>query len=65
MAKTVFDVLIEKIDEDKQSAQQFLGGGGAQDFAAYKEVVGVIRGLDSCRNHIEDLAKNYLESDDE
>lgn len=65
MAKTVFDVLLEKIEEDKQSAQQHLVGGGAQDFAAYREVVGVIRGLDSCRNHIEDLAKNYLESDDE
>ena len=65
MAKTVFDVLLEKISEDKASAQQHLVGGGAQDFAAYREVVGVIRGLDSCRNHIEDLAKNYLESDDE
>lgn len=65
MAKTVFDVLLEKISEDKESAQQHLVGGGAQDFAAYREVVGVIRGLDSCRNHIEDLAKNYLESDDE
>ena len=65
MAKTVFEVLLEKIEEDKEAAQQHLVGGGAQDFAAYREVVGVIRGLDSCRNHIEDLAKNYLELDDD
>ena len=30
MAKTVFDVLKEKIEADKVSAQEFLGGGGAK-----------------------------------
>ena len=32
MAKTVLDVLKEKIESDRDSALQFLGGGGAKDF---------------------------------
>ena len=65
MAKTVFDVLKEKIGDDKSSALEFLGSGGAKDFAQYKEVVGLIRGLGACTTHIEDLAKNYMEDDDD
>ncbi|MGB1651234.1 MAG: hypothetical protein ACPHEP_09410 [Acidimicrobiales bacterium] len=65
MAKTVFDVLKEKIEEDRSSAQEFLGAGGAKDFAQYKEITGLIRGLESCLNHINDLAKNYMEDNDE
>tara|TARA_R100000234_G_C4916646_1_gene142280 strand:- start:305 stop:502 length:198 start_codon:yes stop_codon:yes gene_type:complete len=64
MAKTVFDVLKDKIEVDKSSALEFLGSGGAKDFAQYKEVVGLIRGLEVCNNHIEDLSRNYMESDD-
>lgn len=64
-AKTVFDVLEEKINEDKSSAVQFLGSGGAQDFAQYKEVTGLIRGLRSCITHVEDLARNQLEDDND
>jgi small nuclear ribonucleoprotein (snRNP)-like protein len=65
MAKTVFDVLRDKINEDKASLQVFLSGGGAKDFAEYRELTGKIRGYDSCINHVEDLAKNYLEEDDD
>ena len=65
MAKTVFDVLIEKLDEDKSTALQFLGGGGAKDFAQYKEITGMIRGLAACKNYVTDLSRNYMEDDDE
>ena len=65
MAKTVFDVLVNKIDEDISSATQFLSGGSAKDFAGYKEIVGLIRGLEASKNHMEDLAKNYMENDDD
>ena len=65
MAKTVFDVLKEKIEGDKSSALEFLGNGGAKDFAAYKEVVGLIRGLEAGINYVEDLAKNYMDNDDD
>ena len=65
MARTVFDVLIEKMNEEKSSALQFLGSGGAQDFAQYKEITGLIRGLNTCVSHVEDLARNQLEGDDD
>jgi hypothetical protein len=65
MAKTVFDVLKDKIEDDKSSALEFLGNGGAKDFAQYKEVVGLIRGLEAGINYVEDLAKNYMDDDDD
>jgi len=65
MAKTVFDVLREKIEDDMSSASNFLGNGGAKDFAQYKEITGMLRGLTSCMNHVNDLSRNYLEDDDD
>lgn len=65
MAKTVFDVLNERIEADIASAKDFLAGGGPKDHAAYKEVVGLIRGLEASLSHIADLSRNYLESDDD
>jgi hypothetical protein len=65
MAKTVFDVLKEKIEEDKSSALEFLGGGGAKDYSQYSEVTGLIRGLETCLSYMEDLSRNYLENDND
>jgi len=65
MAKTVFDVLKGKIDDNISSSQSFLSGGSAKDFADYREVVGLIRGLEASKSYIEDLAKNYMEDDDD
>jgi hypothetical protein len=65
MAKTVFDVLRDKIEEDKFSASEFLSSGGAKDFPQYKEITGMIRGLNACLNHVNDLSRNFLEDDDD
>tara|TARA_R100000995_G_C3394457_1_gene81996 strand:+ start:29 stop:226 length:198 start_codon:yes stop_codon:yes gene_type:complete len=65
MAKTVFDVLREKIEDDKSSALEFLGTGGAKDFAQYKEVVGLIRGLEASVGYLEDLSRSYMEDDND
>ena len=64
MAATVLDVLKERIESDRDSALQFLGGGGAKDFAMYKETTGLIRGLETCLGHVEDLSPK-MEYDDE
>ena len=56
MAKTVFDVLKERIEGDKSSAK---------DFAQYKEVVGLIRGLEASKTHVADLSRNYMKDDDD
>lgn len=65
MAKTVFDVLKDKIDDDISSAQSFLAAGSPKEYASYREVVGLIRGLEATKSYIEDLAKNYMDDDDD
>ena len=65
MAKTVFDVLKDRIDGDISSAQSFLNAGSPKDYANYREVVGLIRGLEATKSYIEDLAKNYMDDDDD
>jgi len=65
MAKTVFDVLIEKFEEDISSSTQFLVGGGVKDFAEYKEVVGRIRGLQLAMQTTKDLSRSQMEEDDD
>jgi hypothetical protein len=65
MALTVFDVLDKKLAELQQSQEDFLAGGGATDFAQYKESCGVIRGLAAARREIEDLSRNYTDDIDD
>ena len=65
MAPTVFDVLDKKLAELQQSQEDFLAGGGATDFAQYKESCGVIRGLTAARREIEDLSRNYTDDIDD
>ena len=65
MAKTVFDVLQDKIKVEMQAATEHLTGGVVKDFAEYKEVCGVLRGLDSALREIHDLSRNYMEDADE
>jgi hypothetical protein len=64
MAKTVFDVLKERIEEQKSSAMEFLADGGPKDYAEYRNVCGLLRGLQVTLSYIEDLSRNYLEGDD-
>lgn len=65
MAKTVFDALIGKYEEDISSATQFLVSGGAKSFDDYREVVGRIRGLQLAIQTTKDLSRNFMEEDDE
>lgn len=65
MAKTVFDVLNEKLTEHQRSSEDFLQSGGAKDFAEYREVCGVIRGLNAALREISDLSRNYMDDNDD
>jgi hypothetical protein len=65
MAKTVFDVLVEKHKEDVDSSTEFLVNGGAKSFDEYREVVGRIRGLQLAIQTTKDLSRNFMEEDDE
>ena len=65
MAKTVFDVLIQQIEEQKLSSIQFLTSGGPKDYAQYKEVTGLTRGLGVSIGIIEDLVRQQENGEDE
>ena len=65
MAKTVFDVLKEKLTEQKRSSEEFIQSGAAKDFAEYREVCGVLRGLDTALREINDLSRNYMDDEDD
>jgi len=65
MAKTVFEVLNDKFTDHRSSSEEFLISGGCKDFAEYRQVCGVIRGLDTALREINDLARNYMEDEDD
>lgn len=64
MAKTVYDVLLQKHEEDVASSIQFLASGGAKDYSEYREVVGRIRGLQLAIQSVKDLAQSQESADD-
>jgi hypothetical protein len=65
MATTVFDVLNEKLTELRGSSEEFLNSGGCKDFAEYREVCGVIRGLNIALREVQDLSRNNMEDEDD
>jgi len=65
MANTVFDVLTKQIEDATSSAQEFLENGSATDYANYREVVGLIRGLQTGLAYIKDLSRKYMDDDND
>lgn len=65
MAKTVFDVLIETLDEEIKATTEFLIDGACKDFAHYRNACGIIQGLTVAKREVKDLARNYMEDEDD
>ena len=65
MGNTVFDVLNKKLNEHKSSATEFMADGGCKDYAHYRNLCGVIQGLSLAQREITDLARNFLEDEDD
>ena len=65
MAKTVFDVLEDKITAEMQAANELLVSGAANDFAQYRDLCGFIRGLEVALREVNDLSRNYMEDKDD
>ena len=63
MGKTVFDVLKDKLQDQIDSATEFLKAGGPKDYPQYREAYGLIRGLEAAQQNIDDLARSHMESD--
>jgi hypothetical protein len=56
--------LLKEIDKLREDQSVFLNGGGAKDFAEYRHVCGVIRGLTHAEQLVKDLAKKLEYSDE-
>jgi hypothetical protein len=65
MSNTVMDLLQRKLKEQEDSHIQALAGGAVADYAAYRELCGVIRGLQTAQREIADLVRKLKEDDDE
>jgi hypothetical protein len=65
VAKTVFDVLLKNIEEHRSSAIEVLAQGSVKDYAEYRDLCGLIRGLETAQREIRDLSRNYMDDNDE
>jgi len=55
----------KKLREDMNNYADDLAGGACSDYAGYRELCGVIRGLAIAERHLLDLADIMKEDDDE
>jgi hypothetical protein len=65
VARTVFDVLIENIEDHRSSAIEVLAQGSVKDYAEYRDLCGLIRGLETAQREIRDLARANQDEYDE
>ena len=64
MNSQALSYLLKEINKLREDQAIFLNGGGAKDFAEYRHVCGVIRGLTHADQIVKDLAKKMEYSDD-
>ncbi len=60
-----FQLLKKQNNELRELAVQQMIAGNVQDFPAYRELVGFIRGLDRANQNITDLERRLEQNDDE
>ena len=64
MNNQVLGYLAKEIDKLRNDQAVFLNGGGAKDFAEYRHVCGIIRGLTHAESLVKDLAVKLEYSDE-
>ena len=60
----VLNYLAQEIQKLRNDQAVFLNGGGAKDFAEYRHVCGVIRGLTHAETIVKDLVQRMEQSDE-
>jgi len=65
MELKIFEVLNSKINERIQDLNGTLSDGVAKDYADYRGMCGVIKGLRTAQYELNDLLRKIKESDDE
>ena len=63
-ADKLLSYVVSEIQKLRQDQAVFLNGGGAKDFAEYRHVCGVIRGLTHAETIVKDLAQKMEYSDE-
>ena len=64
MDRNATTYILREIDKLRTDQAVFLNGGGAKDFAEYRHVCGVIRGLTHAEQLVKDLVQKMEYSDD-
>ena len=64
MSNQAFQYLAKEIDKLRGDQVTFLAGGGAKDFAEYRHVCGVIRGLTHAEQLVIDLVQKLEYADE-
>ena len=59
------EYLLTKLREEQSDAKEYLAAGNAKDYAEYRQLCGLIRGLGSAEQLIIDLAKRREKDADE
>ena len=65
MELKIFDILNQKLNERVMDLTRSLSDGVAKDYAEYKGMCGVIKGLQTAQYELNDLLRKIKESDDE
>jgi tRNA(Ser,Leu) C12 N-acetylase TAN1 len=65
MDEKILEILNQKVEEQVELNIEALVRGGSQDYASYRELCGVIRGLQTAQREIADLVRKLKESDDD
>lgn len=53
------------IDAEIDSQKNVLGSGSAEDYPSYRQSVGIIHGLEWCRNLVAEIQKRTAEGDED
>ena len=61
----IFDYLLSDLRDKERNVQESIGAGAAQDYPAYREMCGQIRGLTYAQNLINDLVRKLERNDDD
>jgi len=59
------ELLLKRNEEFRRQAEESLATGAAKDYAEYRELVGVIRGLSHANLNIQDLLRKLKENDED
>jgi hypothetical protein len=65
MDNQILELLNKKIEEQVKSFSEALVSGRSEDFASYRELCGVIRGLQTAQREIGDLVRKLKDDNDD